>query len=110
MYRLDLAAVRESANGVRLMANVANVANVAKAANEPAFQPSPLAKLAGIAGLAISHESPELLAARLMNAAMRACDYWQDSPQARKQMRLEIGETKPEHRRELLDHFNAEYP
>ena len=46
----------------------------------------------------------------LMAAAMRACDYWQDSPQAREQMRLEIGETKPEHRSELLRMFNSDYP
>ena len=50
------------------------------------------------------------LADALMAAAMRACDHYRDSPQARAQMRLEILETKPEHRRELLDHFNAEYP
>lgn len=107
MYKLDLAAVRETANGVRLMANVANAA---KAANESAFQSPPLAKLATLAGLAISQESPELLAARLMNAAMRCCDRWGDGHQAREQMRLEILETKPEHRQELLDHFNQEYP
>ena len=46
----------------------------------------------------------------LMAAAMRACDAWQDSPKARAQMRLEILETKPEHRQELLEHFNQEYP
>ncbi|MFE1574159.1 hypothetical protein ACFIQG_20470 [Comamonas odontotermitis] len=46
----------------------------------------------------------------LMAAAMRACDYWRDSPKAREQMRLEILETRPEHREELLRMFKADYP
>jgi len=46
----------------------------------------------------------------LLQAAMRACDHWGDSPQAREQMRREILEAKPEHRAELLRMFNADYP
>ena len=46
----------------------------------------------------------------LMAASMNACGYWQDSPEARAQMRLEILETRAEHRQELLNHFNQEYP
>lgn len=45
----------------------------------------------------------------LMTAAMRACDYWRDSPQAREQMRREILETRPEHREELLRMFKSDY-
>lgn len=68
---------------------------------------------------AIRAHKPELIvciqdAARitseLMTAAMRACDYWGDSPKAREQMRLEILETKPEHRQELLRMFKSDYP
>lgn len=44
-----------------------------------------------------------------MAAAMLACDYWKDSAKAREQMRLEILETKPEHRRELLQMYRSEY-
>lgn len=50
------------------------------------------------------------ITSELMTAAMRACDYWRDSPQAREQMRLDILQTRPEHRQELLKHFESEYP
>lgn len=55
-------------------------------------------------------EIADPLVIALTAAAMRACDYWGDSLQAREQMKAEILETKPEHRQELLDHFNQEYP
>ena len=50
------------------------------------------------------------LAQALMAAAMNACDHWRDSPQARMQMRLDIWETPAEMRRELLEHFQSNYP
>ena len=50
------------------------------------------------------------ITSELMTAAMRACDYWRDSPQAREQMRREILETRPEHRQELLRMFKTDYP
>ena len=50
------------------------------------------------------------ITAQLLDAAMHACDYWHDSQKAREQMRLEILETKPEHRKELLRMFNKDYP
>lgn len=46
---------------------------------------------------------------QLMNAAMKACDYWQDSHQARLEMRLDIWTTPPELRADLLKHFRTEY-
>lgn len=49
------------------------------------------------------------ITSELMTAAMRACDYWRDSPQAREQMRREILETRPEHREELLRMFKSDY-
>lgn len=55
-------------------------------------------------------EIADPLVVALMAAAMRACDYWGDSTQARDQMRLEILEIKPEHRLEQLHMFNSEYP
>lgn len=50
------------------------------------------------------------ITSELMTAAMRACDFWNDSPQAREQMRREILETRPQHRQELLRMFRADYP
>lgn len=46
----------------------------------------------------------------LMNAAMRACDHWGDSLQAREQMRHDILNSRPEHRQELLRMFKTDYP
>lgn len=47
--------------------------------------------------------------AALLDAAMRACDFWQDSPQAREAMRRECMAT-PEHlRADLLAHFRLNY-
>lgn len=48
------------------------------------------------------------ITSELMATAMRACDYWHDSPKAREQMRLEILETRPERREELLRMFKAD--
>lgn len=45
----------------------------------------------------------------LMDAAMRACDYWQDSPEARLQMRFDVWNTPPDQREDLLDYFRSEY-
>ena len=46
----------------------------------------------------------------LLNAAMRACDAWNDTAQARDQMRRECLETPPHLRTELLAHFKRAYP
>lgn len=68
---------------------------------------------------AIKGHKPELIACiqaaacittELLQAAMRACDHWGDSTQAREQMRREILEAKPEQRAELLRMFNTDYP
>lgn len=53
--------------------------------------------------------APSAQLAELIDAAMRACDHWQDGPQAREEMRRECMET-PEHlRADLLTHFCAAY-
>lgn len=84
-------------------ANVANLANATPAANDS----QPLAKLAGIAKLAISHD---LLTARLIAAAMRRCDHFNDSDKARQDMREQILEIPPHQRQDWLDHFNKASP
>lgn len=48
--------------------------------------------------------------ARLLAAAMRACDRWGDSPAARDEMRRQVAEVPPEHRAGLLAHFERTYP
>ncbi len=47
---------------------------------------------------------------RLVTAAVRVCDHWNDSPAARQDMRQQIAEVPPEHRADLLAHFEREYP
>lgn len=111
MFKLDMDALREDANEVRLMANPANLANLA---NRPAGNDEPEIshkppELAGLAKLAISHDSPELLLARLMAAAMRACDHWGDSEKARQEMRQQCLEIPPHLREDLLNYFNSQY-
>ena len=90
MFKLDMQALREAAH-----------------VPPPAAQP--LAELATVATLAISQpadeESFDLLAARLMAAAMRRCDQFNDSDKARQDMREQILETPPHLRQDLLDHF-----
>lgn len=49
-------------------------------------------------------------AAELIEAAMRACDYWQDSPQARQAMRDQLEQAPPHLHRDLTDHFRQSYP
>lgn len=66
----------------------------------------PLAKLAALAiSQPANEESFDLLGARLMAAAMRRCDEFNDSEQARQDMREQILETPPHLREDLLDYF-----
>lgn len=69
-------------------------------------------------GLVLAHK-PELLdflrdaqatTEVLVNAAMRACDHWGDSPAAREQMRQDIHDTPAHLRADLLEHLQAAYP
>ena len=95
MFKLDMQALREAAH-----------------VPPPAAQP--LAELATVATLAISQaadeESFDLLAARLMAAAMRRCDQFNDSDKARQDMREQVLETPPRLRQDLLDHFMGRPP
>jgi hypothetical protein len=45
------------------------------------------------------------MAARLMAAAMRRCDQFNDGDKARQEMREQVLETPPHLRQDLLDHF-----
>lgn len=47
---------------------------------------------------------------RLLEAAMRACDHWNDSPAARQEMRRQLAAVPPEHHAGLLEHFDRTYP
>lgn len=51
----------------------------------------------------------ERITAQLLQAAMRACDYWHDSPAAREQMRQDCLNTPPHLRADLLAHFRQTY-
>ena len=86
-----------------------------QALREAAHVPPPAAQpLAELATLAISHpadeESFDLLAARLMAAAMRRCDQFNDGEKARQDMREQVLETPPHLRQDLLDHFMGRPP
>jgi len=45
----------------------------------------------------------------LIHAAMRACDYWGDGPEQRKEMRHDCINTPDELKPQLLQHFQATY-
>ncbi len=72
-------------------------------------QPDPISQqqpeLATLAGLAISHD---LLTTRLIAAAMRRCDQFNDSPEARQDMREQVLEVPPHQRQDWLDYFNQQ--
>ena len=46
---------------------------------------------------------------QLLEAAMRACDFWGDSQTARAEMVADIKATPSNRRQELLEHFLTEY-
>ena len=68
---------------------------------------------------AIRAHKPELIAAiqesarvtaQLLDAAMLACDHWNDSPAAREQMRQDCLRVPLRQRADLLAHFRENYP
>ena len=95
MFKLDMQALREAAH-----------------VPPPAAQP--LAELATIATLAISQPTDvvtfDLMAARLMAAAMRRCDQFNDSDKARQDWQRDIADTPPELRADLYQHLRAQLP
>lgn len=108
MFELNMDAIRQSAQVGWLMANSANPA---KSEPEISQQPPKLARVATVAiSHAVSQESAELLTARLIAAAMRACDSHGDGPMAREQMQQECIDTPTDLQADLLEHFNESYP
>ena len=117
MFKLNMQAIRQNAGQGWLMAYLANSANPpAAVANhgtqrpEISQKPPELARLAGIAiSQQVSHQSAELLTARLIAAAMRACDRHGDGPAARADMKRDCLATPLHLQADLLDHFQQTY-
>ena len=110
MFKVDMDAIREAAIETWLTANPANRANLTGARNAGA-QPT-RQMVSQLATLAITQgekrpTDPVVIA--LLEAAMRACDYWGDSPAARAQMMTDICGTPQHYRQELLEHFLIAY-
>ena len=110
MFKVDMDAIREAAIETWLTANPANRADLTGAKNPGA--PHTRKMVSQVATLAVSQTEkrptdPVVIA--LLEAAMRACDYWGDSPAARAQMVAEICGTPQHHRQELLEHFLVAY-
>ncbi len=111
MFKLDLDALKHAAATTRLMANAAN------SANRLTPEADPVSHLATLATLSISHGSHSaandawaaVAVAELIEAAMLACDYWNDSPRAREEMRQQCLEVPAHLRAELRDHFIKTY-
>lgn len=85
---------------------IANPANLAKLKERSAAH---FAAFAEIATFARPPEANDLLLARLIHAAMRACDYWGDSAASRAPMRQACIDTPPHLRADLLEHFRTMY-
>jgi hypothetical protein len=104
MFKLDMEAIRKTANVAGLMANPANVAN---SANKPMNDPRLVSQLAKLAAIAISHDPTEtdkaLLTTRLLIAAMAVCDHHGDGDVAREAMRRDCLETPDELKADLLE-------
>ena len=117
MFKLDMDAIRKSADVGWLMANSANPANEKvghplAAAEQPEISQTPpgLATLAKIAiSQQVSHESAELLTARLIASAMRACDHHRDGEQARAEMRADCLATPLHLQADLLAYVREQY-
>ena len=55
-------------------------------------------------------QQAHITSSALMEAAMRACDFFGDNESAREKMRLDCINTPAHLRADLLDHFNSNYP
>ena len=76
---------------------------------------TPETRLTGVMGVGIQRiyknepANDEGFLARLIAAAMKACDHYRDSDAAREQMRLDCLNTPPHLSADLLDHFAKTY-
>jgi hypothetical protein len=110
MFKVDMDAIREAAIETWLTANSANRADLTGAKNPGA--PAMRQMVSQVAMLAIiqGEERPtDRVVIALLEAAIRACDYWGDSPAARTQMVADICGTPQHQRQELLEHFLIAY-
>ena len=101
MFKIDMDAIRDAVIEARLMANPANVANPANSPEQRESQPSTCQQNG-------AHLDPAV--AELLDAAMRACDAWNDTTQAREEMRRDCLETPPHLQGDLLQHLKRSYP
>lgn len=91
---------------------------------EPALTPDgtgivvPAGRLTATQRAAVKAHKPELIeflleaqktTAYLLQAAMAACDHWNDGPEAREAMRRDVEATPAHLRGDLLEHFKREY-
>lgn len=115
MFELDMTSIRQAASGQRLMANLAKTVQTGEDEDSQTPQISQKGgqishETPGLARLAISHavshESADLLDARLIAAAMRVCDMHSDSEQEREDMRADCLNTPLHLRADLLDYFS----
>jgi len=110
MFKVDMDAIREAAIETWLTANPANRADLTGAKNPGA--PHTRQMVSQVATLAVSQTEKcptDSVDIALLEAAMRACDYWGDSPAARAQMVADVCGTPQHHRQELLEHFLIAY-
>lgn len=107
MFKIDMDAIRDAVIEARLMANPANVANPA---NSPERRGRATANLATTATSRHHGAHIDPAVTELLEAAMRACDAWNDTAQAREEMRRDCWETPPHLRADLLNHFERAYP
>lgn len=103
MFKVDMDAIYDAAIEARLMANPAKVANPARDTD------TALADLATLANSQQRSADIDPVLAELLDAAMRACDVWNDSAAARNEMGQEVLQTPPHLRADLLDHLKKAY-
>jgi hypothetical protein len=110
MFKVDMDAIREAAIETWLTANPANRADLTRAKNPGA--PPTIKMVSQLATLAITQgeklpTDPVVIA--LLEAAMRACDFWEDSSEARAQMVTDIRALAHHQRHDWLEHFLIAY-
>lgn len=107
MFKVDMDAIRDAAIETWLTANPANLTG----GKEPGATPTRqmVSQLATLAVSQTEKRPTDPVVIALLEAAMRACDYWGDSPAARAQMVADICGTPQHHHQELLEHFLTAY-
>lgn len=110
MFKVDMHAIREAAIETWLTANPTNRGSLTGGRYPAASHTRHM--VSRVATLAVSQNDkwptdPVVIA--LLEVAMRACDYWGDSPAARAQMVADILALRHHQRQGWLEHFLAIY-